>query len=117
MAELALAYRRAGRQDRFNEAMTRIRNAHDSLIEQGMANPRFWIYEAAYHALADNPAEALQHLAAAIDQGFIVSPRITDDLPFFSTLEGDPEYEAIQARMVEHLNAERAELGLDPVTA
>jgi TolB-like protein len=117
MAEIALAYRRAGRQDRFSEAMTRIRNAHDSLIEQGMANPRFWIYEAAYYALADNSAEALQHLAAAIDQGFIASPRISDDLPFFSTLEGDPEYEAIQSRMVEHLNAERATLGLDPVTA
>jgi hypothetical protein len=117
MAEIALAYRRAGRQDRFNDAMTRVRIAHDSLIEQGMANPRFWIYEAAYYALADNPAEALQHLAAAIDRGFIVSPRISDDLPFFSTLEGDPEYEAIQARMVEHLNAERAALGLDPLTA
>ena len=117
MAEIALAYRRAGRQDRFSEAMTRLRNAHDSLIEQGMANPRFWVYEAAYYALADNSAEALQHLAAAIDQGFIASPRITDDLPFFIDLEGDPEYEAIQARMVEHLNAERAALGLDPVTA
>jgi hypothetical protein len=117
MAEIALAYRRAGRQDRFREAMTRVRNAHDSLIEQGMANPRFWLYEAAYYALADDSDEALKHLAAAIDAGFIASTRITDDLPFFSDLEGDPEYEAIQARMVEHLNAERATLGLDPVTA
>ena len=117
MAEIALAYRRAGRQDRFSEAMTRVRSAHDSLIEQSLANPSFWVYEAAYYALADNPDEALRHLAAAIDQGFIASTRITDDLPFFSNLEGDPEYEAIQARMVEHLNAERAALGLDPVTA
>ena len=117
MAEIALAYRRADRQDRFGEAMTRVRSAHDSLIEQGLANPGFWVYEAAYYALADNPDEALRHLAAAIDQGFIASTRITDDLPFFSNLEGDPEYEAIQARMVEHLNAERAALGLDPVTA
>jgi TolB-like protein len=116
MVEVALAYRQAGMQDRFNDAMSRVRNTHDSLIEQGLANPRFWLYEAAYYALADNSAEALSHLAAAIDGGFIASPQITDDLPFFSELEGDPEYEAIQARMVEHLNAERALLGLEPLS-
>jgi TolB-like protein len=117
MTQIALAYRRAGRQEHFSDAMIRIRNTHDALIEQGIANADFWINEAAYYALANNTAEALRHLAAAIDEGFIASTRITDDLPFFSELEGDPEYEAIQARMVEHLNAERAALGLDPVTA
>jgi len=35
----------------------------------------------------------------------------------FSELEGDPEYEAIQVRMIEHLEAERATLGLDTATA
>jgi len=117
MAQIALAYRRAGRQEHFSDAMTRIRGAHDALIEQGLANADFWINEASYYALAENNAEALRHLAAAIDQGFIASTRISDDLPVFRELEGDPRYEAIQARMVEHLNAERAALGLDPVTA
>ena len=33
MVEVALAYRRAGRQDRFIDAMSRVRKTHDSLIE------------------------------------------------------------------------------------
>ena len=47
----------------------------------------------------------------------VASPRIAEDWPVFSDLEGDPEYEAIQGRMVEHLETERATLGLDPVSA
>jgi hypothetical protein len=30
-------------------------------------------------------------------------------------LQGDPEYEAIQARMIEAVNVERAKLGLEPI--
>jgi len=117
MIEIALAYRRAGNEERFGDAMARIRNAHDSLQAQGLAHPNFWVSEASYHALAGDFSVALEHLSAAIDGGFVASPRITDDRPVFSDLEGDPEYEAIQSRMVEHLNAERAALGLDSVSA
>jgi hypothetical protein len=46
-----------------------------------------------------------------------LSTRITDDLPFFTELESDPEFQVIQTRMIEHLNRERAELGLEPVSA
>ena len=31
------------------------------------------------------------------------------------SLDGNPEYEAMQARMIEHLNRERQKLGLEPV--
>jgi TolB-like protein len=117
MIEIALAYRRAGDEDRFGDAMARIRIAHDSLLAQGLSHPNFWISEASYHALAGNMSATLELLAAAVDGGFIASPRITNDYPVFNDLEGDPEYEAIQARMAEHLKAERAELGLDTATA
>jgi hypothetical protein len=117
MVEIALAYRRAGNQEQFGNAMARIRSAHDSLLDQGLSHPSFWISEASYHALADDFPKTLELLAAAIEGGFISSPRITDDLPVFNDLEGDPEYEAIQTRMIEHLEAERAALGLDPATA
>ena len=65
--------------------------------------------------MADDRVQALKFLAAAVDGGRIFAARITDDLPFFTDLEGDPEYEAIQARMIEHLNRERAALDLEPV--
>jgi TolB-like protein/Tfp pilus assembly protein PilF len=116
MLEIALAYRRAGQQERFKDAVNRVRRAHDSLIEQGLANGRFWLFEAYYYALIDDAEKTFELLAAAIDEGLIASVRISDDFPVFRELEGDPEYEAIQARMVEHLNTERASLGLDPIT-
>jgi len=117
MNAVALAYRRAGNQDGFDDAMRRTRNAHDSLAAQGLHHPRFWLNEAAWYALAGQPQESLKHLAAAVDGGMVVSERIADALPYFHDLEGDPDYEAIQARMLEHINAERRALGLDPVEA
>lgn len=41
---------------------------------------------------------------------------LSDNWAVFESLEGDPAYEAVQARLIERLNAERAALGLDPVT-
>ena len=35
---------------------------------------------------------------------------------YFKEFDGNPHYEAIQARMIEHLNSERAELGLEPIS-
>ncbi|MCH8056904.1 MAG: hypothetical protein IIB78_03430 [Proteobacteria bacterium] len=114
MTDIALAYRRAGQAEKFNDAMMRLRRAHDSLISQGIDNRYFWMIEAAYYALADQQAKALEFLAAAIDGGVITSSRISDDLPFFKDLEGIAEYESIQSRMIEHLKHERAQLGLEP---
>jgi tetratricopeptide (TPR) repeat protein len=115
MNDIALAYRRTGEQDKFNDAMARVRAAHDSLAAQGLSNPIFFANEAAWYAMADDRGQALKFLAAAVDGGQIFAARITDDLPFFADFEGDPEYEAIQQRMIEHVNRERAALGLEPV--
>jgi TolB-like protein/Tfp pilus assembly protein PilF len=115
MNSVALAYRRTGNQDKFNDAMARVRAAHDSLAAQGLSNYQFFTNEAAYYAMADDRGRALKFLAAAVDGGQVFAARITDDLPFFADLEGDPEYEAIQARMLEHVNRERAALGLELV--
>jgi len=116
MVEVALAYKKAGNQQRFNEAMSMIRTAHDSLISQGLNNRVFFTLEAAYYAMAEDRDQALEFLAAAIDGGQVFAARITEDLPVFQEFEGDPEYEAIQARMMEHVNRERAKLSLEPIS-
>jgi len=36
--------------------------------------------------------------------------------PALSPLERNPQFEAIQERMIEHLNSELQKLGLDPVS-
>ena len=116
MIDIALAYRRAGKQDKFDDAMSRVRAAHDSLAKQGVNYTAFFASEASYYALADDREQTLKFLSAAVDGGAIFATRITDDLPYFKNLEGDPEYEAIQSRMIEHLNRERNKLGLEPIS-
>jgi len=117
MNDVALAYNRAGNQEKFDDALFRVRQAHDQLAGQGLVGNRFMTNEAVWHALAGDRPKALQYLARAVDGGRIFSLRIANDLPAFRELEGDPEYEAIQARMIEHLNRERAQLGLEPMEA
>jgi hypothetical protein len=58
---------------------------------------------------------ALDKLDEAVNRGWIVSPRIANSLPVFFELEGEPRYEAIQQRIIAHVNAERAKLDLEPV--
>jgi hypothetical protein len=81
-----------------------------------MQGGEFLMVLAAYHAMADEPDQALQWLGKAIDGGLIVSNRISREYPYFRELDGTPEYEAIQQRMIEHLNRERSQLGLEPVS-
>jgi hypothetical protein len=45
------------------------------------------------------------------------TPRIAREWLALSALEGDPRFELIQQRMLEHLNTERSALGLEPVEA
>jgi TolB-like protein/Tfp pilus assembly protein PilF len=116
MLEVAYAYQRTGNESRFDDAMARVRAAHDSLTAQGIRNPDFFANEAAWYALSGDRGRALDFLARTVDGGRIFSLEISDDLPWFRDFEGDPEYEAIQTRMVEHLNRERAALGLEPVS-
>ena len=116
MIDVSLAYSRTGNQQRFNEAMAHVRTVHDDLIAQGVNNMVFSMHEASYQAMAGDLQSSLEYLDKAISQGFITTTRITDAWPYLAPLEGDPRYEAIQDRMVEHLEAERAALGLDPAT-
>ena len=116
MADIALAYRRAGNQARFDEAWTILRMTSEQTRSQGIRGGDFQMVLAAYHAMAGNPDQALGHLALAIDGGLIVSAKISKEYPYFKDLDGIPEYEAIQARMIDHLNREREKLGLEPVT-
>jgi hypothetical protein len=45
----------------------------------------------------------------------VLAARLTRLWPAFEPLEGDPRYEAIQTRMIIHLNEEREALGLGPI--
>ena len=116
MADIAFAYRRAGNQARFDEAMAVLGAASQQSVSEGMRGGNLLVVLAAYHAMAGETDQALDWLAQAIDGGFITSSKISKEYPYFRELDGNPEYEAIQARMIDHLNRERAQLGLEPVS-
>ena len=116
MADLAYAFRHSGDQARFDDAMTRLRLANEESYAQGIRSKELSMMISAYHAMSGEADDALNWLAQAIDGGMIVSARISKEYPYFREFEGDPEYEAIQLRMIDHLNRERAQLGLEPVS-
>ena len=116
MADIAFAYRKAGKQARFDEAMAVLDAASQQSLAQGMKGGDLLMVVAAQHAMAGETDEALKWLAQAIDGGVITSSKISKEYPYFRELDGNPEYEAIQQRMIEHLNRERAQLGLEPVS-
>ncbi len=115
MADVALAYRRAGNREQFVDAMYRLDAANREALDQGITCGCLKIVVAGYHSMAGETDLALASLAEAIDGGFITSAKISLEFPFFRELDGNPEYEAIQARMIENLNRERKLLGLDPI--
>jgi len=117
MADIALAYRRAGNLSRFEDAMARLHAVNQESLSQGFTSPSVLMDAAVFHALAGEREQALERLAQAVDGGLITATRISREFPFFRDFEGDPEYEAIQGRMLEHLNRERALLGLEPVSS
>ena len=116
MLNVALAYSRAGNQQRFDDALEHVHKVHESLETQGVKRSFFLMQEAAHQALAGNHEASLDYLDRAISQGLITTTKITRQWPALSPLEGDPKFEAIQARMIKHLNSERQKLGLEPVS-
>jgi len=116
MLDVALAYSRAGNQQRFEDALEHVRKVHESLKAQGVNMAFFFMSEAAHQALAGDFEASLEYLDRAISEGLVTSTQITQEWPALAPLEGNPQFEAIQARMIEHLNREREKLGLEPVS-
>lgn len=115
MLDVAYAYASTGNAARFEEAMRLSRNTLDTIHELGGDNYFMFMLEAAYANLSGDPETALTYLQRADEGGGVFALPMSSIWSSFKSLEGDPQYEIIQARMFERLNAERAELGLEPM--
>jgi hypothetical protein len=102
--------------EKFEQAMSHSRAALDAITDLGFKYPFLTYSEAVYFTMIGDRERALVLLSAAVDAGLLVGTKFSDGWVAMKVMDGDPEYEAIQVRMIEHLNAERAELGLEPVT-
>jgi len=116
MLSIARAFATRGDEARFNDAMARVRAAHDHSIEQGVSGLFYLADEARYYLMAGDQQKAIDMLSQALDSGLIVSIPFTRAWPEMQALSGDPRFEALQDRMFERVNAARAELGLEPLS-
>ena len=116
LMDIAWVYGNADNQAVFDDAMKRTRETFDRMDEMGFQDPFLQWMETVYYTMMGNREQAIALFSRAVDDGLLISVRLSDGWPAMKTMDGDPEYEAIQARMFEHLNRERAELGLDPIT-
>ena len=115
LLDLAWAFGKTGRSDHFDDAMAQSREALDRQVSLGYRFPFLYLNEAIYQLMAGNRQGSLENIALAVDGGVMISAGITRVSPALRIFDGDPEFEAIQQRMIDHLNSERAELGLEPV--
>ena len=117
MLQIARAYAKTGNETRFADAMQRVRAAHDRSLEQGIRDKFFLVSDARYWAMAGDRERAIELLEESVEMGLSVGQPMARIWGELEALTGDPRFEAAQSRMFEHLNAERAALGLDPISA
>jgi tetratricopeptide (TPR) repeat protein len=115
LGQIAFCYQRLGNQEKFQEALSRFKAALDYQRRIGANNHWFAFAEAVYAVLAGDHETALSKLERALEGGFTVNPQLSKTWPMFEPLNGDPRFEFIMNRMVEHLNSERAKMGLAPL--
>ena len=116
MAYIAQAYSRLGNESKFNAAMVRLKASLDWQIAQGADN---WVLTAsrAYYAmLSGDYDETIALLEQVAQEGGLPRIPLTGQWSAFAPLRGDPRFEEVLVQIRDHLNQERAALGLEPIS-
>jgi predicted Zn-dependent protease len=116
MPLVAEAYKNMGNEIKFKQALTLAQKTNDRQLSQGADNWSMSLSRAYLEALDGDQEQAITLLERAVDQGLIIDLTAARAWPVFQSLRGDPRFEAARSKMLEHLNAERAELGLEPLS-
>jgi len=114
MNEVALAYRNTGNEERFDDALLLIENAHSYLEEQGIDNLGLTMDEAQRLALAGRIEDAIARLETAFERGMWPATPIAKKMPVFALLGDNPRLAALESAMIDKTNAEREILELPP---
>jgi len=106
MGYIAQAYREQGNDEKFADAMRRIRASLDAQIAEGADN---WVINrsgAQYAVLANDYETAINLLEKSFQQGGYMDTSNPKAWPVFKVLDGDPRYEAAKAAMNARLKEE-----------
>jgi TolB-like protein len=115
MLSVALAYSRTGNEDRFADALHRYEQGIAQVEAQGADN-RFLAFQSAlYYSVAGDRERAFEVLETLAEEGMFAILPLGEWIPEFASIKSEPRFLAIEGRMLEIVNGQRAELGLDPV--
>ena len=117
MGHIARAYQLTGDEPMFYQAMQRFRTNLDFQRANGADSFFMELAEGYYFALANDFDTALTHLERASMLGFKFDLRTSDDQPVYQPLDGLPRFEALKADGQKRINAEREQLGLEPLSS
>ena len=112
LAPLAIAQRGLGLEDELADTLAIWRMSLEMMQANGNGSTPFHFAQARYHALAGQREPALSDLTEAIGRGYR-NPLLGSD-PAFADLHDDPEFIELVERVVDQINAERAQLNLAP---
>ncbi|HET6563928.1 MAG TPA: hypothetical protein VFG52_00835 [Xanthomonadales bacterium] len=115
LAYVAEAYRNSGNEPKFRQALELAKANNDLQTSQGADNWSMSLSRAHIAALEGDQEQAITLLLRAFDQGLVMDLSAPKAWPAFKPLRGDPRFEAARSSMLEHLNAERADMGLEPL--
>ncbi len=115
MASIAQAYRELGNQEKFDDAMVRLKDSLDSQQAEGADNRSLSFSLARYAMLTDDNDAAIGFLEKAFQQGGYLDTENETAFPIFKPLNGNPRYEAAKAAMVERLNEELKKMNVEPL--
>jgi TolB-like protein/Tfp pilus assembly protein PilF len=117
MTFIAEAYRHLDQEEPFIDALQRARAANDAQLAGGADNWSLSLSRAQIAALSGDYDAAITLLDRAVEQGLVLDITIPSAWPVFRPLAGDPRFESVKARLLEHLNSERRQMGLEPLAA
>jgi len=115
MLSVALAYSRTGNEKRFADALQRYEQGIAQVQAQGAENRFLDFQSALYHSVAGSKERALEILETLAEEGMFAILPLGMWIPEFASIKSEPRFVAIENKMLEIVNGQRAELGLDPV--
>ena len=117
MQDVALAYQRAGNQERADEALLHVDRRMVHLQEQGIENFGFSSNKAVHAAMLGDKDTAIKYLREAAEGGWTVGGMLTEEIPQLAILADDPRIDDIEDIMLATMNRDRNVVGLPPFDA
>jgi TolB-like protein len=117
MQDVALAYQRAGNQERADEALLLVDRRMTHLADEGIENFAFTANKAIHAAMLGDKDAAFEYLLEAVEKGWIAGGDLAEQVPQFAAIADDPRIDDIEVIMLATINRDRGVVGLPPFDA